>query len=312
MGFFDRMYYGKAGKKDYTESDMPKTRMSLFFMVLKDHLFDLIKVNLLQIISWLPFIIWSYINIAAVYNLDVQTILAEENGALNLLGAISGYLMVWLTGLIPCLAITGPSSAGAAYIMRNWARDQHTFLFSDFKDAFKSNWKQALGASAIISLLPIVLYTCVTYYGNLASGNKFMILPLILVLSASFVFILMIPLLYPLIVGYELKFRYVFKNALLLSVACLPQMLLARIVTAIPAALLLYAVYAGNSIMLLIMSMYYLAFGFAFSRLVYASVANAVFDKYLNPRIEGAVIGQGLRPEELDDEDDEDEEDEEE
>lgn len=307
MGFFDRMYYGKAGKRDYTENDMPKTRISLFFMVLKDHFFDLIKVNLLQIVFWLPFIIWTYVNLAAVYNLDVQTILAGENGTLDLLGAISGYLMIWLAGLIPCLAITGPSSAGAAYIMRNWARDQHTFLFSDFKDAFKSNWKQAIGVSAIISLLPIVLYTCVTYYGNLARGNKFMILPLVLVLCASFVFILMIPLLYPLIVGYELKFRYIFKNAILLSIACLPQMLLARFVTAIPAILLVYAVYAGKSIMLLVMSMYYLAFGFAFSRLVYASVANAVFDKYLNPRIEGAVIGQGLRPEDLDDEEDDEE-----
>ena len=45
MGFFDRFYYGKAGKRDYTEMDMPKNRVSLFFLVFKDHFFDLIKVN---------------------------------------------------------------------------------------------------------------------------------------------------------------------------------------------------------------------------------------------------------------------------
>ena len=50
------------------------------------------------------------------------------------------------------------------------------------------------------------------------------------------------------------------------------------------------------------------------SRLIYASIANAVFDIYLNPRIEGAPVRQGLRPqepeEELEDEEDaEDDED---
>ena len=55
MGLFDRFYYGKAGQRDYTEANMPKNRLSLFFLVLKDHLFDLVKVNLLQLIFWIPF-----------------------------------------------------------------------------------------------------------------------------------------------------------------------------------------------------------------------------------------------------------------
>ena len=54
MGFFDRFYYGKAGKHDYTEMDLPKNRISLFFMVLKDHLFDLVKMNGLQLVCWIP------------------------------------------------------------------------------------------------------------------------------------------------------------------------------------------------------------------------------------------------------------------
>ena len=34
MGFFDRMYYGKAGKRDYSEIDMPKNRVSLFLSLI--------------------------------------------------------------------------------------------------------------------------------------------------------------------------------------------------------------------------------------------------------------------------------------
>ena len=311
MGFFDRFYYGKAGKHDYTEMDMPKTRVSLFFLVLKDHFFDLVKVNLLQVVFWIPFMLWTFINLAAIQSIDVESLLAQESGAMQIMGAMASYLVMWLIGLIPCLAIPGPSSAGAAYVMRNWARDQHSFLFSDFKDAFKGNWKQALGVSCITAVVPTLVYTGVTYYGQMAGSNVLMMVPLVLVLSIVLMWALMLPLLYPMMIGYELHFKHLIKNAFLMAAATLPQMMLCRLITLIPIAALLMGIYFGNGIVILIVSLYYLLFGFAFARLLYASVANGVFDKYLNPHIEGATVGMGLRPadaDELDDVDDDDEE----
>ena len=314
MGFFDRLYYGKAGKRDYSEADMPKNRVSLFFLVLKDHVFDLVKVNLLQVIFWLPFLLWTYVNLAAIQSIDAEAMLAAENGTQALLSAMGGYLIMWLLGLVPCLAITGPSSAGAAYVMRNWARDQHAFLMSDFKDAFKGNWKQALGVSVITALVPVLAYTAMVCYGGMATSSPIMLLPLMVVFSATLMWALMLPLLYPMMVGYELSFGHLIKNAFLMSAARLPQMLLARLITLIPVAALLLGLYMGSAVTILIVSLYYLLFGFAFARLLYASVANGLFDRYLNPRIEGAPVNLGLRPQseedELPDDDDEDDEDE--
>lgn len=314
MGLFDRLYYGKAGKRDYSEQDMPKSRVSLFFLVLKDHLFDLVKVNVLQLVFWLPFLIWTFLSLSAMQAMDAEAILAQENGAMELASSMLGFVTMWLLGAIPCLAITGPSSAGAAYIMRNWARDQHAFLFSDFKDAFKGNWKQALGISCVTALVPMLTYTAVSFYGQMAASSAVMLVPLVLVLVMALLWTLMLPLIYPMIVGYELRLRDVVKNAFLMASASLPGLLLARLVTFIPIAVLVIGLYMGSSAVLLAVSLYYMLFGFAFSRLVYASVANGVFDKYLNPRIEGAPVGLGLRPQdaedELDGEDDEDEEDE--
>ena len=311
MGIFDRFYYGKAGKRDYTEMDMPKNRVSLFFLVLKDHFFDLVKVNLLQLVFWIPFLVWSLLNLTVIQSIDVNEFTGDA--AASLLSVMSGYVIVWLIGLIPCVLITGPSSAGSAYLMRNWARDQHAFLFSDFKDAFKSNWKQALGVSGITCLLPVVLYTAVTYYSQMAASNMLMFLPMALVICVGFVWTLMLPLLYAMMIGYEMSFKVLVKNAFLMAVAALPKMLLARVITFVPVAALIFGLYFGNLIVLIVVALYYLLFGFALSKLVYASFANAVFDKYLNPRIEGAVVGQGLRPQdEEDDFDDDDDEDEEE
>jgi len=55
---------------------------------------------------------------------------------------------------------------------------------------------------------------------------------------------------------------------------------------------------------LLFLLAYYLLLGFTLSRFVQASYSNAVFDRYINVNIEGAVVGRGLHHED----DDEDEE----
>lgn len=317
MGFFDRFYYGKAGKADYTEMDMPKTRIGLFFQVFKERFFDLIKVNFLQLIFWIPFLLWTVINISAVQAIDTSAIADGENVGAQLLNTVSGYVMIWLLGLIPCILITGPSSAGAAYLMRNWARDQHTFLFSDFKDAFKSNWKQSLGVSAMTCILPVVVFTAMMYYSQMANSNMLMFAPMVVVLSVALMWALMLPLLYAMLIGYEMSFKVLLKNAFLMAAASLPKMVAARLITLIPVAVLFIGLFMVNPVMVLIGSIYYLMIGFALSKLIYASFANCVFDQYLNPHIEGAVVRQGLRPidpdEEMydDDEDDEEESDDE-
>lgn len=313
MGFFDRLYYGKAGKRDYSEMDMPKTRISLFFLVFKDHIFDLVKVNAMQLVFWLPFLFWALVNVMVLQSLDAQAMPQSADGVSALADVIRGYFSIWLLGIIPCIAITGPSSAGSAYIMRNWARDEHAFIFSDFKDAFKGNWKQALPVSVLTSVLPIIVYTSVMYYSQMTASSMLMIVPMVFVISVGFMWTLMLPLMYPLMVGYELRLKDIIKNAFLIAAARLPHMIAARLITLVPVVLLFIGLYFGIAWLLIGVSFYYLLFGFAFSRLVYASFANSAFDKYLNPHIEGAKVNQGLRPHTEDDDilDDDDEEEEE-
>ena len=55
MGFFDRYYYGKAGKRDYSEMDMPKNRISLFFLVLKGQKVNHGQAALLDKLNIRPF-----------------------------------------------------------------------------------------------------------------------------------------------------------------------------------------------------------------------------------------------------------------
>ena len=76
-------------------------------------------------------------------------------------------MSTWLVR-VRCIAITGRCTAGVGYVTRNWARDEHAFIWSDFKDAVKENWKQGLVISLITGLMPLV---AVSYTHLQGAGN---------------------------------------------------------------------------------------------------------------------------------------------
>lgn len=294
-GFFNRLYYGKAGKADFTQDDLPSNRFQLFWEVLRVRFWSLFRVNLMQIVFWIPAILWT-----SMYFFAPVT---EEAGN-QIATSIVDYLIPYFLLLFPCIAITGPSSAAAAYITRNWARDQHSFVWSDFKDAFKENWKQALFVSTVTGAVPLVGSIGFKFYGEMAKQMPVLVVAQVLVVVICLIWELMVPLLYPLMVGYKLRLRDLLRNGVLLTLGRLPHMVAVRLATLIPLILLAVGL-TFNMIMALVVALYYILFGHAFARLVYASVANSFFDKFINPRIEGAEVNRGLRRD--DDEDDEDE-----
>ena len=297
-------YYGKQGQADYTIENMPQNRRQLFAEVFKVRWSALFGVNLLYMIIWIPAIAWTVLNAMALVNLP-ESAGTEE---------VSGLLFTWLLVMVPCVAITGPFNAGVSYVLRNWARDEHSFVISDFKDAIKANWKQALVISLIDGAMPFVLYTGWRFYGGMMARSLAFIVPAGLVLLVFVVWNLASMLAYPMLITYDLKIKDVIRNSVLLSIAKLPFAVLIRLATlAVPAV--------GIGLGLLIPSIQwhilgivvilYLVFLVAFNKLIVASYANWLFETYLNPRIEGARTNIGLRPEDWDDvtyipEDDED------
>ena len=311
MGFRDLMnnyYYGKQGKADYTIENMPQNRRQLFGEVLKVRWSALFGVNLLYMAFWLPGIIWMAMNFStALAMLASETTVFTLNDFTNLLAT---YLLV----MIPCTAITGPFNAGVTYVLRNWARDEHSFVISDFKDAVKANWKQGLAAGLIDGVMPFMIFICWRFYGSLLATNMLFIVPTGIVLLLGVVWFLAKMLFFPMMINYDLKFKDVVRNSILLSLAKLPQTLLIRLATlAVPAlAIGLGLLIPSIDIpIILVVVMLYLLFLVAFNKLITVSYANWLCETYINPQIEGAKSNIGLRPDDWDDvryipEDDED------
>ena len=331
----NNFYYGKSGKGDFRKEDMPETRWQLFWDTLRTRLSGLCRLNLLYMLVFLPMMVvlaMNFFNIIQGANMilaardgnlseylqanaeEGQTVTLTEEQEKSLAEADLGSLLdstifrmlIWL---IPCIAITGPFTAGLCYVTRNWARDEHAFIWSDFKDAVKENWKQSLLLSCITSVLPLLCYVGWRFYGNLARTNTLMVVPQVLVLMIGVIWSLCITYMHPMAVSYELRFRDLLRNGLLLGVARLPMSIGIRLLHCVPTVIAVVLAFFWNPMYaVLFLGVWYVIIGFSLSRFITASYTNAVFDKYINSRMEGVKVNRGLRdPEDEDDGEDEEE-----
>lgn len=314
-------YYGKSGKGDYTPDDLPKNRWQLFMEMLRTRMSGLCRMNLMYFVAWLPAMIaislWVVSFGVALNNsfpVDEAGNIIEEvaaNGVQSFWQTLNDMNFMTLLILIPCIAITGPFTAGLSYVTRNWARDEHAFPWADYKDAIKANWKQGLLVSTITGCVPFLVYICWRFYGDMAVGNAVWVIPQMLILMLGILWALAVTYMYPMMVTYQMNFRTIIRNSFILAVGRLPGSVGIRLLHCVPTVLftVIFLLTLQPWVLMLLFA-YYLIFGFAFSRFITASFTNAVFDKYINSRIEGAQVNRGLS-QENDDDDDNDEQEEE-
>ena len=287
----------RAASRDFRPEDLPDTRVKLFFDALKIRWSAMVGLNLLYLAFWLPAILWTGVNF-----LTLEQTLASAASTADAAGQVSALVFTFLLVLWPLVALTGPATAGASYVLRNWARGEHSFPASDFFEHFRKNWKQALLVSTITGALPVLTFILWRFYADMVSDVSILfIVPQALVFAAAAAWLLMLEVLYMLMVTYKLSFKQLLKNALVLVLARLPQFLGLRLLTlSFPVAL--YVAFTGFPqaavYMLMFGGFFYLVFGLALNRLLYASLGNAVCEKYINGKI-GAPVDIGLRPKNL-------------
>ena len=326
-------YYGKSGKGDFRKDDMPETRMQLFWDTLRTRLSGLCRLNLIYMIIWIPALLVILFSGSELYSNLTAYVMIQENDytayveriteaegevrlteeqyneikaqEVDLADYLRGAFFRMLLMLFPCIAITGPFTAGISYVTRNWARDEHAFIWSDFKDAVKANWKYPLVLSTITGAMPLLVFQGWITYGQMAENNMILMVPRILVVLVGMIWAISITYMHPLTVTYDLKLMNVMRNGFLLGIARLPFSVGIRLLHCIPFLIAAAAVwFFGLELMMgmVLLAGYYMIIGFGLSRFVTASYTNAVFDRFINPRIEGAKVNQGLREPEEDDE----------
>ena len=123
------------------------------------------------------------------------------------------------------------------------------------------------------------------------------IIPEVIVLIAALLWLLMLQVVYTMMVTYKLTLRQLLGNAMRMALGKLPLFLSLRLLTSIlPLGIAFVFLYFPEraTFPLAIGGFFYLVFGLALNRLIYASLANALCEAYLNPSI-GAPVNIGMR-----------------
>ena len=292
-GLFNKFYYGNAGKADFTPDQLPKNRFQLFLAMLRVRFSGIVGQNFLFLLFALPALAWTVINVLAILNvIGYGAEEAVETAAISW-DAVRGYISIYILGMIPCLMVASLGKMGEALTLRNWARDDHSFVMSDFKDTLKTNWKQALLIGFINGFSIFAAYVAYIYYNSMAASSVIWVVPEALVFMFVGLWWLCLMVMYPMVVTYEMSFKTIIRNSLIMTIAKLPFALLCGVVPVLIPFLIVWLI--PSNIALLVVVLYFLILGFGITHFIHASFANMCFDAYLNTRIEGAEVNKGLR-----------------
>lgn len=278
MGLFSANYNkpGPGVEKDAP----PKPRFFIFFEVLKRKFWHLIRVNFLYVLCNIPALVLAF----AVSSVYMQKINIDNGGFSDL------YIRVFVAVIMMFLSVItiGPVQAGFTYILRNYSREEHAFIWWDFKDNFIKNFKQGMIITGIdlvvMYILGIALNFYINYQGFLSiAASAFVFLSIV-------IFCIMHLYLYPMLVTVKLSIKNLYKNAFIFSIL----KLLPNILFFVLNILIAYATFYNPII------------GVILYLLIIPSFIGLMNNFFVNPTIKKYVVDP-LQP--ADGENDEDEED---
>lgn len=214
MGLF--FNYDKPGPG--VDKNAPKKKgIALFFELLWRNFGKMLLSNMLYFVVSLP-VLALY---AVIISMFFGNVIPEEVGSAGFL-----QIVMILTVIVVILWGTGPVSCGYAYILRNVAREEHTFLASDFFEKTKENFWHGLVFLLVDILMLTVFSVSVLFYHELSekTGGIYTIF-YYLIIFMIVLYTIMHFYLYEMEVTFENGIKNVYKNAFLMSIATIPMCL---------------------------------------------------------------------------------------
>lgn len=266
--WYNKIFVGNPNKEDFSNKDLPKTRLDQFIDVVKLRFGGLVTVNLLYVLFAIPLIVWiMYFWFMFTYVPNPAT---GETYAVD-----PGIWMMILLGNIPLYTIMGPAQAGMYYCIRNWIWNERATAGEHFWKEFKRSWKRSMALNFFNSAL---LYA--GYWWLLLCSNHMDKYPVLKLASITIIVVLILYYMssiyqYPQLVTYDLKVKQIIKNSFIYMIVQFPRTLLAVVCY---GALLVITVVLGQILLAVALGL-----GVAFVCLANMILSDFLFDKYVNP-----------------------------
>ena len=274
FGFFD---YTKEGP-GVPANAPPKGPFATFFEILFRKFWKIITINLMYALFSLPAFALALFLAVPLLPMVIPGFSAESISTFLAEAGLSGTELEQAAGLYTLIAFVlyammavglsfiavGPVLAGVTYLLRNYAREEHAFVWMDFKEQVKANFKQSMATGALAILVFVALTVGYRFYSDWQVG------PILQGLLSGFMVLLsllssiMLMYLYPMMVTFKLTLRQLFRNAFMFTMMrLLPNigilLLSLFLVLGLPLLVLLLAPQAG--LVFLVFYFLFLVFG---------------------------------------------------
>lgn len=120
--------------------------------------------------------------------------------------------ILYLIFCIPIVTI-GPATAAMVKILRNWSRREHAFLWADFWETFKLNFKQGF----IVGIINLVVWALLIYDLWFFWANGAPMIYVILIIISAVVWLFMNYYLFTMLVTFKLTLPQLYKNAFIFA-----------------------------------------------------------------------------------------------
>ena len=305
-GLIARMLEGKERSEEYARSTLPTNRWQLFWDIFKGNFWKLVKVNLLTLLFFIPLLVVVIMSILLMENNGIIYPFGANLGigypaapqmqglseSLTLRSGLTRYLLVSLTSIVAAVGLSG-----GMYVIRNMVWTEGIFVGNDFWRGVKLNYKNALQTALFFCITFTFCQTLINISNfSIASGamTKGQETWLRISQGASYLFMsigaMMSLWMIALGVNYKMNFLVMLKNAFLMTIGTLPQTIFFGVLAFIPVILMLL----GGSMFLSIGIVTFALFGASYALLVWLDFTQWVFDKYINPKLDGAKVGRGI------------------
>lgn len=258
MAGFRLVNYDKPGpgvSKDASSGN----RFTVFFQILFRKFTNLVKVNLLfmipvVVVLLLMFLIWQF----------------------------TGLIFIILSPLI----LLFPFLAGLTFVTRNYAREEHAFIFSDFKEAIQKNWKMFSIHGIITYCVSVLMYFALVFYYYNSPNNKILYVPFAICATLCVLFIFMQYYIPVMIITLDLNLKAIYKNAFILAILGLwKNILLTLGLVLTVGGFTVLALLTGNLLVLALLIILGILLLFSFTSLlcnytVYPVIIKYVVDPY--------------------------------
>ncbi len=281
--------YARPGK-GVNKRDPNQSKISIFFEILFRKLGDLCKVNLIYLIVSIPTFIVTMICMGVVSGrivnavipaiakiLELPVVDMSNPELLNLAVKIDLIIRVCFAYLFTIFLGQGPVTAGYTYILRNYGREEHAWMFSDWFEHTRKNFLQSLLVWLIDLVVFCLFVIAISVYMQLGGFLVY----LAGLLSGIFLIYVMIHFyVYQLMITFKNSIKDIFRNAFIMTMQKAPRNVL--------LLLILLAVHVGVPVLGLLLGWdgkNWIIF-FAAEVLILAAVSGFTTNFFVYPQLE--------------------------